>query len=220
MAAKPKDVDRKALELEYRAGIKSLRALGSEFGISGARVLQIAEELGWERDLKARIQAATEAKLNAAMLDVKLDTDKVEREERVVEANADKQVDVVLSTRTDIQRVLNLVYNLLTELEETTNNRELFTQLGVLMYSPNDKGVDKLNEIYLKSVSMPSRVSAMKSLTDSLKTLIGLKRQAYGLSDNANGDSDKPATETQMSDQETARRIAFVLASAMQKKGE
>jgi hypothetical protein len=215
-----RDHDWAAIELEYRAGIKSLRTIGSQFGLTDAAIIKRAKRDGWERDLKARIQAATETKLAAKVVSPEVSAAKLVSEDKIVDANSDTQVDVILSTRTDIQRVLNLVYNLLSELEETTNNRELFDQLGVLMNAPDEKGIDKLNETYRKTISLPSRVSAMKSLTDSLKTLIGLKRQAYGLSDNANGDSDKPVTETQMSDQETARRIAFVLASAIHKKGE
>jgi hypothetical protein len=214
------DIDWASIELEYRAGIKSLRTIGSQFGLTDAAIIKRAKRDSWERDLKARIQAATEAKLAVKVVSPEVSAALKVSEQKIVDANSDTQVDIILSTRTDIQRVLNLVYNLLTEMEETTNNRELFSQLGELMHAPDEKGVDKLNGIYLKSVSMPSRVSAMKSLTESLKTLIGLKRQAYGLSDNANGDSDKAVEKTEMSVQEEARRIAFVLASAMHNKGD
>lgn len=49
-----KDIDWNAVELEYRAGIKSLKAIGNEFGVSDAGILKRAKRDGWERDLSAR----------------------------------------------------------------------------------------------------------------------------------------------------------------------
>ncbi|MDI5448940.1 hypothetical protein MJL27_27140, partial [Salmonella enterica subsp. enterica serovar Anatum] len=46
-------------------------------------------------------------------------------------------------------------------------------------YHPtDDKGRDRLNETYQKVISLPSRVKSLKDLSDSLKTLIGLEREA------------------------------------------
>ncbi|MGQ7090747.1 hypothetical protein ACUOBA_18165, partial [Escherichia coli] len=42
-----------------------------------------------------------------------------------------------------------------------------------------------LNEIYQKVISLPSRVKSMKDLSDSLKTLIGLEREAYSIENKA-----------------------------------
>lgn len=217
---KPTSIDWNAVELEYRAGIRSLRAIGEQFGVTDAGIIKRAKRDGWERDLKARIQAATEAKLAELAIPVspEVSAAKLVSETEIVNANSATQVDVILETRKDIQRAANIVGNLLGELEETTGNRALFSDLGELLRNPDEKNTDKLNDVYHKAISMPGRVSAMKSLTDALKTLIGLKRQAYGLSDNSNGDADKPAATEDMSVQETARRVAFVFAQAMHKK--
>lgn len=209
---KSKDIDWADVELHYRAGIRTLKSIGDEFGVTDAGIIRRAKKEGWTRDLRERIKAAATDKL------LKLGSpEKLVSEELVVQSNAEAQVNVTLENRSDIQRLLKLIYNLLAELEETTNNKALFDQLGVLLNSPDEKGIDKLNDIYRKTISLPSRVKAMKDLTDSLKTLIGLKRQAYGLSDNANGEADT-GTKTEMSEQEEARRIAFLFASAMQQK--
>ena len=233
MTEPKKQIDWEAVELEYRAGIRSLKAIGSQFGVTDAGIIKRAKRDGWERDLKARIQAATEAKLIAyeeeqrrakiqaeelAVEQAEVSARREVSEVEIVDANSDTQLDVILETRKDIQRAANLVGRLMGELEETTDNRVLFTELGDLLRKPDDKNMDKLNDIYHKAVSMPSRVSAMKSLTDALKTLIGLKRQAYGLADNANGEADKPEQQTEISDTEAARRVAFMFAKAMRKQ--
>lgn len=221
MAAKQKDVDRKRLEIEYRAGIKSFRTLGNEFGLSGARVAQIADEEGWTRDLKERIKAATEVKLNTAILDVKLDaSDKVEQEDQVVDAGSDLQAGTVLKQRGRIGTLSTLSDKLTEELLHETVNLELYKQLGELMRAPDEKGKDRLNEIYTKVISSGSRISSFKALIESQKTLIGLQRQNVGLADNANGAADTPQVTEDMTPQETARRVAFVFASALHKKGE
>ena len=54
------------------------------------------------------------------------------------------------------------------------------------MWSPDDKGNDKVNDLYMKIISMPGRVKSMKDLSDTLKTLIALERQAFGLDDENN----------------------------------
>jgi hypothetical protein len=209
---KSKDIDWGNVELHYRAGIRSLKSIGGEYGVTDAGIIRRAQKEGWVRDLRDRIKAKTEEKLQ------KLNSpEKLVSEELVVESNANAQVQVSVENRGDIQRHLNLVYNLLAELEETSNNRELFAELGALKHLPNEKGVDRLNEIYMKAVSLPSRIASMKSLTESLKTLIGLKRQAYGLADNANGEANSEQ-KAEISDTEAARRIAFLFASAMHKK--
>jgi hypothetical protein len=217
MAAKPKDIDRKGLELDYRAGIKSLRVLGAQYGLSGARVAQIAEEEGWTRDLNARIRAAAEEKLNSKLLDVKLDADKVEREEQVVEANANQQVNVVVSHRERIKKLTSIADQLTQELDDQIKNRVELESLGEFMHAPDDKGRDKLNEIYHKVIGFSGRVGSIKTLVETSKTLIGLERQAYGLADNANGEANSEQ-KAEISDTEAARRIAFVFASAMHKK--
>lgn len=218
MAAKPKDVDRARLEVEYRAGIKSLRTLGAEFGLSGARVAQIAEEEDWTRDLKARIRAATEAKLNSAILNVKVDSDKVALEDEVVDANANRQVGVVRRQGERIGKLTDIADRMTKELADKLDNAVELEVLGDLLHAPDDKGRDKLNEIYRKVIDFPNRVSALKNLVETSKTLIALERQNVGLADNANGEADS-GPKTEMSDSEAARRIAYVFSKAIKNKG-
>lgn len=217
---KGKDIDWQSVELDYRAGLKTFRAMSEEYGVSDAGIIKKAKKEGWTRDLAPRIKAATEAKVRELVKPELVSAEeKLASEELVVEANANLQTGIIVSQRKDIGKVRELGTKLFAEVEAATDNRELFEKLGELMYEPDEKGKDKLNEIYRKVISMPGRVGAFKQLTDAIKTMVGLERQAYGLADNANGEADKPAEQTEMSEAETARRIAFVFASAMHKKG-
>lgn len=75
--------------------------------------------------------------------------------------------------------------SLLAELEIETDNLTLFQELGEILRSEDDKGTDKRNDLYQKVISSAGRVDSMKKLSDTLKTLIGLEREAYGLSDES-----------------------------------
>ena len=47
-----------------------------------------------------------------------------------------------------------------------------------------------LNDIYAKIISLPGRVKAMKDLSDTLKTLVGLEREAFGLNEKQESAAD------------------------------
>jgi hypothetical protein len=106
-------------------------------------------------------------------------------EREIVEANATLSANALLSHRKDITRGRSLTIKLLEEIESQTSNHELFASLGLMLAAPDEKGVDKLNELYLKVIGTPSRIDSMKKLSDTLKTLIALERQAIGLKDDA-----------------------------------
>ena len=222
-----KTIDWEALSLDYRSGLMSLRELAAKYGITHGAVNKRAKRDGWVRDLAPMVQARAKELVSRATVSMvsnpvsgEVYREPTVEEEAKVMTEAQVVAEVVLSERKDIRKSRELGVKLFGELEAMTDERELFARLGELMHSPDDKGKDRLNEIYLKVISMPGRVGAYKQLTDAIKTMVGLERQSYGLSDNANGDSDKPAEKAEMSPQEEARRIAFVLASAMRNKGE
>lgn len=187
MARKRKEVDRDALELEYRAGLLSLRVLGSKYGLAASRITQIAEEEGWLRDLSAKIQAKTESKLNRSLLNNNLNAEKRISERQEIDGVAQARTEIVIAHRKDIQRSRSLAMRMLEELEQTTDNNDLFRELGKLLHAPDEKGNDRRNELYRKVIDMPMRIDGVKKLAETLKVLVGLERQAFGLKD---GDDD------------------------------
>jgi len=52
-----KAINWKAVELDFRAGVKSLEQIGLENGVTKGRISQVAKRDGWTRDLKNRIKA-------------------------------------------------------------------------------------------------------------------------------------------------------------------
>lgn len=176
-----KVIDWESVEIQYRAGIRSLKDIGREFDVSDAAIVKRAKRDGWTRDLKAKIHAKAESKVSESLVSAEVSAQTRVREREVIEANAVAIADVRLAHRRDIRRSRELTNKLLDELEGLTDNRELFEQLGELMHSPDDKGMDRLNDLYRKVVELPNRTKVMKDLAETLKTLIALERQAYNL---------------------------------------
>lgn len=224
MAAKPKkqvEIQWGLVDADWVAGIKTTRQMSADYELlTGQKISHVAivkhyDKLGMKRDLKGKIRAKAEvlvnAQLTAGVLRLPEPT-----ERQIIEVAAQNQADIILRHRSDIQRYKSIAGNLIGELEATTQNVELFTQLGELMRSEDANGVDRLNDAYQKVVALPGRTGVMKQLAEVLKILVGLERQAFGLSDNANGEADKPAAP-ELSPTEAARRVAFMLMRGAQK---
>jgi hypothetical protein len=186
-------VDWDAIENDYRAGIKTLRQIAEEQGITHGAINKRAKRDGWERDLSAKIKAKAAALVSKDAVSKEVSSAALVTERAVVEANAELQAGIIRAHRTDITRYRALCQTMLGQLEAESDTPELFEQIGVLLSAPDDNGQDKLNEAYRKAISLPSRIDGVKKLAEALKTLIGLERQAFGIDDRA-GVDDKPAS--------------------------
>lgn len=176
-----KIVDWDALYPHYHAGIRAFKDIGAEFGVSDAAIIKKARKEGWTRDLKGKIQAKADKLVSAAMVSAEVSAETKVTEKLTIDVEAEIQSRIRLGHRKDVGRSRTLAMRLMEELEAQTAQVPELAQLGELMYSPDDKGIDKLNELYQKIISLPGRTKTMKDLGETLKTLIGLERQAFGL---------------------------------------
>src|SRR5438067_393783 len=172
-----KQTDWERIELDYRAGLLSIREIAESQGISHTAINKRAKKDGWERDLKAKIQAKADALVSKREVSAQVSKEQAETEKVIVEANAEVIANIRLSHRRDISRSRSLVIDLLAELEHETGKIDLFEELGDLLRNEDDKGRDKLNDLYKKVISSAGRVSSMKALAETMKTLIGLERE-------------------------------------------
>lgn len=169
------------IEMDFRAGVKTLRQIALEHGITHGAINQRAKRYEWTRDLSAKIRAKADEQVSRAALSKSVSKDRLDTEKQVVQDNAALQYTVRMAHRTDIQRVRNLLLMLLTEAEHQTEHRALYEALGELLRSPDEQGNDKLNDIYRKALSLPTRVGVLKQITDTLALLIRLEREAFGI---------------------------------------
>jgi len=178
--AERKQVDWESVERDYSAGLLSLREIAAKYGVSHQAIAKRANKGEWPRDLSAKINAKADELVDRSVVDSVVDSKKASEKE-IIEVNAQAIVNIKLAHRGDIRKSKNIVNALFDELELTTDNRELFEQLGELLRQESESGQDKLNDIYKKCISMPQRIDGVKKLTDALKTMIGLEREAYDI---------------------------------------
>lgn len=183
--------DWERIEAEYRAGVLSLREIAGLHSISEGAIRKRAKRDGWSRDLSAKIQAKADELVRKDEVRSAVRSGSATTERAIVEASAQTIADIRLAHRGDIRRGRTLALSLLEELEAQTVDRELFEQLGDILRSEDDRGNDKRNDIYNAVITSAGRIDSLKKLGDTLKTLIGLERQAYGMTDDASDDASK-----------------------------
>lgn len=218
------DVDWPAIVPAWKAGILSLEAILDNYAAThdghrpyATQVRQHMEAHAIPRDLNGQIVAIAQAKERQALGEV-LEPEELallqarELDDEIIASSASAVAGALIGHRKQVKRFQELAMRLLSEVEHQTINAEDMQQLGELMYAPDDKGVDKLYDMYQKVIATPSRVDSVKKLVETGKMLIGLERQALGVADNANGDANTTPKDVQGT--ELAQRVAFLLLAA------
>lgn len=183
--AKP---DWEAIETAYRAGVMSLREIASQHGISEGAIRKRAKRDDWSRDLNAKVKERADDLVRKAEVRKQVRSEVTLNERVLIEATAEVIATVRMEHRGDIRRARTLANALFDELEAECADVDALRKLGELMLDPDDNGRDRLNELYHVIISMPERVKSMKALSETLKNLIGLERQAYSMDE---GEKDK-----------------------------
>lgn len=174
---KDNKVNWQSVEIDYRAGIKSLRAMAAEYGVSEGAIRKKAKTYGWIRSLSKQIAQTAERELHIRTAEGEKDTKKV------VAANAEVVADVRMGQREDIRRSREIQRLMLDELalQAGPEQVDLLKRLGELMRSEDDKGRDELNDVYMKVISLPERARTMKIIADAQKVLAEMEEKAYQL---------------------------------------
>ena len=208
--------DWERIELDYRAGIKTLRQIADENGITHGAINKRAKRDGWERDLSEKINAKADALVSKALVSNEVSKEYRIAEKQVVDANAQAVAEVRLAHRKDIHRARKLTNTLLDELEQQTDPDTLamLNELGEMLRAPDNNGVDKLNDLYQKVISLPERSRTMKTLAESLQKLVDMERAAFGMDAKVQpGALDGPQSTKTLNDVERAVRLASILNS-------
>lgn len=184
-ASKPQ-IDWERIELDYRAGVKSLREIADGSGTSHVNIAKRAKAQGWVRDLTKKIEAKANELVNKASVNTPVNKASPAAERATVEAVANTQATIRLAHRADIERARRLCMGMLTELEQQSADPALITEAADILRStpPEEMTKEKrakLAEMAAKASSLQSRSSTMRSLAESLKGLIALERQAFGI---------------------------------------
>lgn len=175
--------DWERIELDYRAGIKTLRQIADENGITHGAINKRAKRDGWERDLSEKINAKADALVSKALVSTPVSTETKIAERQVIEAAATAVADIRLAHRKDIRRARSITNALLDELELQTDPETLVAlrDLGFLLRDEDANGQDRRNDLYQKVISLSERSKTLKTLTESLRLVVDMERQAFSM---------------------------------------
>ena len=182
MAGAKTPVDWDAVAIDIRAGILTDRQIGAKYGRTHGAIQQYAKKNCIERDITERVQQKTKEKLAKALgASVSSQESSQRTQELAIDVAATAAATIIIKQQGRIGRHLQLSESLISELESQTIDRALYEKLGDLMAAPDEKGLDKLNELYRKVISTPSRIDSHKKAVETEKNLIALERQAFNL---------------------------------------
>jgi len=172
-------VDWEAVEREYRAGIKTLRQIANEQGVSNPAIVKRAKRDGWERDLSAKIHAKAESLVSKQLVSSVVSKEDVIAERQIVDANAEMMASVIRGHHKLLTRLRGIAMLLMDRLEAELEGTDLFIQLGEMMASPDEFGSDKMGDLYRKVIALPTQTDTAKKLAEMLKTIIELERKVF-----------------------------------------
>lgn len=184
MTEEKKSIDWERIEYDYRAGILSVREISEARGVSHTAVNKKAKQLGWERDLKAKIKAKADALVSKAEVSKEVSSRRVATEKETVDSNAKLLADVRMGHRKDISRFRSLANKMLDELEGVTDGQAEIKELIKTLKDGDLEDGEAMSttlELAARVSSLPSRSKVMKEISDTLKTLINLERDAYDI---------------------------------------
>lgn len=187
--------DWRQIEADYRAGIKPLRQIASENGITEGGIRKRAKKLEWARDLAGKIHAQADALVRKEAVRNGVRAGTAPSENTIVTANAELQYRIRMEHRADIGRARKLFQTLLAELElsctQTEQIKALFDEVHPAPSADapqSDHGrYAKLSKALSDVLSIPGRVESGKKITEMLEKLVRLEREAFGIKTDEGG---------------------------------
>ena len=197
-----KQPDWERIEQLFRAGLLSVREIAAACGVSHTAINKRSKAEGWDRDLNAKIKAKADSLVSKREVSTKVSMETLATERGIVEANAEVIADIRMAHRTDIGRSRRLANKLLDELESLTDEQGTIKELIAQFKDGDHEGGDAMADVLAlaqKMGALPSRTKTMKELSETLKTLVLLERQAYDL-DAKSGGNDADELSKMMDD--------------------
>jgi transposase-like protein len=199
--------DWEAIEKKYRPNILSLREIARQHGVTEAAIRKKAKQLGWVRDLGAKVREKVRLELVRTEVRTPNAQDAVRTEREIIDSAAATVVQVVRSHRRDIAAGRDLVSLLATQLRDVAGHRDAFLA-AIEAECAEDESGERRNKL-MKAVSIPVHASTIRDLSTAMKNLIGLERTAFSIGDAPSETPQEPASAGQVAAGFDDLRAAF-----------
>lgn len=210
--------DWEAIEREYRAGVLSIREIAKRHGITDKAIRKHALKHGWTRDLTDRVREKVRTDLVRTPVRSEDRQEQVRTEKEIVEDAAATVIALVREHRADLKEGRELATMLLSQLRMAAGNRDALIALidEVVDEMPATTGADRSKreaqrKALMAAVSLPTHVAALRDLSNVLKNIIPLERQAFNVDEGA---PDAPPENDPHGPQPDASLEAFKAAMA------
>lgn len=174
-----KSPDWEMIAVDYRAGVRTLRQIAGDHGITEAAVRKRAKRDEWPRDLEAKIKAKADDLVRKAAVRKQVRPETVcERE--IVEANAGLRATATIRQQQSMEKYAKVVDALMERLGLVVEERAQFNAAVRLMAEGDPKGADALE----KATSLPVLASTMDRLAAAAVKLFTFERVVLGIKDD------------------------------------
>lgn len=186
-------VDWESVEREYRAGQLSVVEIGRQHGVSHTAINKRAKKLNWHRDLTEKVRQEVSARLVSEQVSAETRADPLKAKE-AIEIAATRGVELVRQHRGGLDRLRKIAEKLATQLDADTDDIEEIEE-AIEEETAGDKGGERRARM-LRAVSLGSRAGIARELSQVLKNLLPLERQAFNLQENSSSPDEDVASKT------------------------
>jgi len=174
-------VDWERVECDYRAGSLSLRDMAAIYGVSHTAIRKRANKYCWDKDLKPKINARADTLVSRAEVSGEVSNTKLETEQEVINANATAIANIRLSHRKDIRIAKDSLMVMMGELDDQIRDTPAYNKLAELLAGNEELDLGKLQGAFYRVISLPQRIENLRKITDTLKSLVTMEREAWGI---------------------------------------
>lgn len=181
-----KFIDWAVVEKDYRAGLKSLRQIAEENGITEGAIRKRAKRDMWTRNLEERIQQKAAEKVRKELVRTPGTQLTPQTEKQVVEEYSTVVSRVDLRQRDDVEMAMDNARGMLLELVQLSKPEfaEVLQWMALNFDESADNFKDKANEAYRYIISLSGRVKMAKELAGVHGVYVPLQRKMYKLDDD------------------------------------
>lgn len=178
--SEPTGIDWTHIEEDWVAGIKSQAQMSREYGVTRRAIEKhCAEKLGLKRDLAPKIREEAERQLQRVAVAAKVAGELAEREEDIVQANAERQVAIRQGQRKDAEGLAQICAEMSAELLDVAGKKVQIEQL-ILAVGQNDDTADLVEQLQ-KMLSLSNRAATFERLVAARHRLMQIENDAWGL---------------------------------------
>ena len=206
--------DWEAIQNDYRTGVLSVREIARQHGTSDTAIRKKARAEVWLRDLTGRVgEQVRGALVRSPVRSLHARGSTVQTERQIVESAAAVVVAVVRQHRTQIASGQDIVQSLLEQLMQAVGSRAtLEAEVDALS---KDELQGQSRAALKQALSLASHAATVRDLSNAMKNLIGLERQAFNVDVQAVPEAQAPVLELVGQKYELVRaRLAERLGSA------